>query len=350
LYFWGLVASPNPATRGMASGLDIRSRWPERFARFLARAEILIDDASEFHFAGLAIMLLSRTRLRTMYNLFVTADCDAWNGEPAVFDLSRCIREYTDEALKKYSAFAEADRKFLMSLPCLFAYESSCEKDARIGRLINIQQRGSKVRVSYQIYGETSPLSHATISQLAWDLGIGDWEMTRTHWALKNEDLHTALRQHSAEVPGQLLADITTQIFDVALSFPGEIRPYVESVAKELVSLLGFGRVFYDNFFKSQLAQPNLDILLQDIYRNRSKLIVAFLCKSYSEKEWCGLELRAVRDLIKAKKDKMVMYIRTDQGEVPGVFSTDGFIDANDHTPAEVAKFIVERLRVMLNR
>jgi hypothetical protein len=42
------------------------------------------------------------------------------------------------------------------------------------------------------------------------------------------------------------------------------------------------------------------------------------------------------------------MYVRTDQGEVPGVFSTDGFLDANNHTPAEVAQFIVERLQIML--
>jgi hypothetical protein len=283
-----------------------------------------------------------------MYNLFVTSDCDAWDGEPAVFDLSRCLREYTDSELKeKHGALTAADCEFLITLPCLFAYESQCEKAARIGRLVKIQQKDGRVRFTYEIGQDTPQLSPERINQLAWDLGIGDWEMNRTHWALKREDLHVALRQNSSPAPSRPVADITTQIFDVSLSFPGEVRPYVESVAKELVLLLGFGRVFYDNYFKAQLARPNLDTLLQDIYRKRSKLIVAFLCNAYSEKEWCGIELRAIRDLIKAKKDTMVMYVRTDGGEVPGVFSTDGFLDANHHTPAEVANFISERLQVM---
>lgn len=283
-----------------------------------------------------------------MYNLFVTSDCEAWNGEPVIFDLSRCLREYTDRDLKeKHGALTEADSQILMSFPCLFAYESMCEKDARVGHLLKVQQKDEKVRVTYEITKAIPPLSQERIRQLAWDLGIGDWEMNRTHWALKKEDLHAALRQGSAPLSHRLVADITTQVFDVALSFPGEVRPYVESVAGELVSLLGAGRVFYDNHFKAQLARPNLDTLLQDIYRKRSKLIVAFLCNAYSEKEWCGIELRAIRDLIKSKKDTMVMYVRTDRGEVPGVFSTDGFLDANSHTPTEVAHFIMERLRVV---
>lgn len=301
----------------------------------------------QFHTPRL-IATIAQARGHFMYNLFVTSDCDAWNGEPVVFDLSRCLREYTERDLKeKHGALAEANCQFLMSLPCVFAYESACEKEARIGRLLKVQQKDGKVRVTYEINNESPPLSQERISQLAWDLGVGDWEMNRTHWALKKEDLHAALQQHSSPLSYRPVADITTQIFDVSLSFPGEVRPYVESVAKELVALLGTGRVFYDNYFKAQLARPNLDTLLQDIYRKRSKLIVAFLCHAYSEKEWCGIELRAIRDLVKSKQDTMVMYVRTDRGEVPGVFSTDGFLDANSHTPAEVANFIRERLQVM---
>ncbi len=50
-------------------------------------------------------------------------------GNLRFLDLSRCLREYTDDELKeKHSAFTEVDCKFLMFLLCLFAYESSCEK------------------------------------------------------------------------------------------------------------------------------------------------------------------------------------------------------------------------------
>jgi hypothetical protein len=282
-----------------------------------------------------------------MYNLFVTADCEAWNGSPEIFDVSRCLRDFTDSEIKeKYSALTQSDIDFLVSLPCLFAYEDTCEKNARAGRLLKVQRKDGRLRVFYEISVGAAELSPTRIAELSWDLGIGDWEMNRTHWALKKEDLYAVL-QEGPTTTGSSPVDVSTQVFDVALSFPGEIRNYVESVARELVKLVGHGRVFYDNFFKAQLARPNLDTLLQDIYRNRSKLIVAFLCAAYSEKEWCGIELRAIRDLIKARKDTMVMYVRTDQGEVPGVFSTDGFIDAENHTPSEIAALIFERLRIM---
>jgi len=54
--------------------------------------------------------------------------------------------------------------------------------------------------------------------------------------------------------------------------------------------------------------------------------------------------LRAIRDLVKAKEDTKVMYVRTDDGPVEGILSTDGYIDANTHTPPIVAGLIIERL------
>jgi hypothetical protein len=142
-------------------------------------------------------------------------------------------------------------------------------------------------------------------------------------------------------------ADIVSAFFDVALSFPGEVRPYVREVAERLALVIGQRRVFYDDYYKAQLARPNLDTLLQDIYRNRSRLVVAFLCADYQAKEWCGIEFKAVRDILKKRDDSKVMYIRFDAGRVDGVFSVDGYLDANRHTPAQVAQLIIERVRLV---
>jgi len=96
--------------------------------------------------------------------------------------------------------------------------------------------------------------------------------------------------------------NIEKVVFRVALSFPGEHRDYINNVAIQLRDTLGNDSVFYDNFYQSELARPNLDILLQTIYHKNSDLIVVFLCEDYANKEWCGLEWRALRDLIKKKK------------------------------------------------
>jgi len=112
--------------------------------------------------------------------------------------------------------------------------------------------------------------------------------------------------------------------FKVAVSFPGEKRRYVSRVVDSLRSPLGKDSVFYDFDYQAQLARPNLDTLLQGIYRDQSDLIVVFLCAEYAEKQWCGLEWRAVREIIKSKQDERVMFIRFDDSPVDGVLSIDG--------------------------
>ncbi|MCW3059248.1 MAG: disease resistance protein [Capsulimonas sp.] len=131
--------------------------------------------------------------------------------------------------------------------------------------------------------------------------------------------------------------------FKVALSFPGEQRKYVEKVA--LILREQIGEVFYDNFFEAELARPNLDTLLQTIYRSNSDLVVVFLCEEYEQKEWCGLEWRAIRDLMKCRKSDSIMFMRFDDAVVSGVFSIDGYIDLRKRTTQQAAMLIIERLK-----
>jgi TIR domain len=142
------------------------------------------------------------------------------------------------------------------------------------------------------------------------------------------------------------LSDIS---FQVAMSFPGERRPYVAATVDKLREHLGPDAVFYDHDYQAQLARPNLDTQLQDIYRNRSSLVVVFLCEKYTEKQWCGLEWRAIRDMIKFKQDDQVMFVRFDDAAVDGVLSIDGYIDARCHSPNDLAGFVLTRLSELAN-
>jgi hypothetical protein len=143
---------------------------------------------------------------------------------------------------------------------------------------------------------------------------------------------------------------IDKQHFSVALSFPGEHRTYVAEVVSVLEKELGEDTVFYDHTYQSQLARPNLDNLLQDIYRNRADLIVVFLCTEYQTKPWCGLEWRAVRELMKDSSDNKVMFIRFDDNKVDGVFSIDGYLDARRNKPKAIAHLVLERFFAQVPR
>lgn len=138
--------------------------------------------------------------------------------------------------------------------------------------------------------------------------------------------------------------DIDTHEFDVALSFPGESRPYVQELVKELHLSLGKGKYFYDHTYQAHLARFGLGTLLEDIYGKRSKLVVVFLSEDYENKPWCGLEFRVIKELIFDKQPKKVMLVRLGSGKISGVVKTDGFIDADVTGPKTLSNYILERL------
>ena len=134
--------------------------------------------------------------------------------------------------------------------------------------------------------------------------------------------------------------------FLVALSYPGEFRSIVAQVASVLAGQLGMERVFYDKYYEAELARPNLDTYLQKIYHDESELLVIFIGADYEQKEWCGVEWRAIRDLLKQKQTSSIMYIRMDDGDVSGILSIDGFIDGVNRPAGEIAYLIFQRLQI----
>ena len=172
---------------------------------------------------------------------------------------------------------------------------------------------------------------------------ITEWQWCQPRDTEPNEVPVGTSDTKSAKPPGQPPAVASQKRFDVALSFPGEKRDFVAEVAEQLARTLGWERVFYDKFFEAELARPDLDTHLQTIYHDQSELIVVFLCKEYEQKDWCGLELRAIRDLIK-KRQAHIMPFRFDDTEISGFFTIDGYIDLRRRTPSETATLILNRL------
>src|SRR5262249_351595 len=97
--------------------------------------------------------------------------------------------------------------------------------------------------------------------------------------------------------------------FRVALSFAATDRAFVRGVADSLTAKLGRDQVFYDEYFQAELARPNLDTYLLNIYRLESELIVVFTSPDYARSEWGGLEWRAIRELIKTRDPADVMLV-----------------------------------------
>jgi hypothetical protein len=240
---------------------------------------------------------------RPLYNLFVSGLDKEWRGKPFQIDLTRCVREYTDPNLTtRYGDLDANSTAELKRAPCIFAYETGLQLPPKFGYIKKIVHRQAKVRIEYQLHRVEPFLTADDLGSMAFELDIGNYELYRTHWAVKEVNLPKELHARGITLPSSVrdvvnAVDISTHVFDVALSFPGEVRSLVEEVAQELERSLGPNAYFYDNNYVSQLAQPSLDTLLQRLY-SRAKLDVVFLSADYQRKDWCGVEFRIVKDII----------------------------------------------------
>jgi len=136
---------------------------------------------------------------------------------------------------------------------------------------------------------------------------------------------------------------IQTHQFLIALSFSGKYRDLIDQVADGLATRIGKSNVFYDFFYNPHLAQPDLDLILQKIYKNNSKLNVIFLSADYESKEWCGIEFRVIRELIKEKQTEKIMLLKIDDFDIKGLLSIDGYLDIRKMRPPEIIENIIER-------
>ena len=132
--------------------------------------------------------------------------------------------------------------------------------------------------------------------------------------------------------------------YEVALSFAGEQRPYVEVVAHTLQSR-GIS-VFYDEFETVRLWGTHLAEELQSVYEGRASLAVMFISADYVEKMWPRHERRAILSRAVEERGEYVLPVRFDGSEVPG-FSRDlVYLGAENHPPAELAAMIAEKLGI----
>lgn len=141
--------------------------------------------------------------------------------------------------------------------------------------------------------------------------------------------------------------------FEIALSFAGDNkRDLVRKVAVLLRDKVGEGRVFFDEWFESELAGPDAHIVLQNYYCRMTRLVVTCVCKRYNEKPWTQEEWRAIqvfeRDLRDAGTENVkrmrFLPLRFGDGEIDALFSTAIIPDVRERSPNEIAELILQRL------
>lgn len=130
--------------------------------------------------------------------------------------------------------------------------------------------------------------------------------------------------------------------FDVALSFAGEDRAYVDQVA-HLLRERGI-KLFYDRFEEADLWGKDLYTHLSSVYMDKAKFTVMFISKAYGSKLWTNHERRAAQARAFQESQEYILPARFDDTDIPGVLPTIGYISIGDKTPAELVSLISKKL------
>lgn len=130
--------------------------------------------------------------------------------------------------------------------------------------------------------------------------------------------------------------------YDVALSFAGEDRDYVNKTAKFLKK--EGVKVFYDLYEDVKLWGKDLYQHLDRVYREKAKYTIVFISESYKKKLWTNHELRSAQARAFIENQEYILPVRFDATEIAGILPTVGYLDLKKISPNLLAKKIVNKL------
>ena len=132
--------------------------------------------------------------------------------------------------------------------------------------------------------------------------------------------------------------------YEVALSFAGEEREYVEKVA-EYLNKNGV-KVFYDESQEEEAKMWGVDLTeyLYGIYAKKARYCVMFISKNYAEKVWTRHEKRSALERAIKEKLEYILPARFDDTEIQGLPSTFKYVDLRIKTPEQVGNLVLMKL------
>lgn len=267
-----------------------------------------------------------------MYNVIVAYDSTAWETDQ--------LMRMEAERFKEYSGGPEADQidlkkpatlKLLESVPTLLFYEKGAEgptKDiVRYGHVSGVHASGSKVVFRFI---EEGRFSHAVLDEFSRRLDIARFEETRTHWAVKEGGIPSAMKARLIPV------------YDVVFSFAGEDRAYVEKVSRYLRK--NGVRVFYDKDEQADLWGKDLAEHFDLVYGQSGRYCVMFISAAYVEKMWTRHERRTALARALKEHGEYILPARFDNTPVDGIRATVGYISLQNLAPTGLGKEILKKL------
>ena len=133
--------------------------------------------------------------------------------------------------------------------------------------------------------------------------------------------------------------------WDVALSFAGAQRDYVEQVARALKAQ-GV-RCFYDADEQIELWGKYLAEELPAIYGEQAAAVVVFVSAEYAARDWTRHERRAALARAVRERREYVLPARFDDTPLPGLLPDTVWVDLRTRSPQQFAAIIAAKLAAL---
>jgi hypothetical protein len=130
--------------------------------------------------------------------------------------------------------------------------------------------------------------------------------------------------------------------YDVALSYAGEDRVYVQQIAALLQQR--DVRVFYDEYAAAELWGSDLYTLIDDVYRRRARFAIAFVSRHYASKPWTRHERQSAQARALTEVGPYFLPVRLDDSELPGLRPTVHYVDARRTSIEQLVSMIQQKL------
>jgi hypothetical protein len=131
--------------------------------------------------------------------------------------------------------------------------------------------------------------------------------------------------------------------FDVALSYAGEDRKYVDDIADRL-RRRGV-KVFYDQYEQVTLWGKDLYEHLDYIYQRAARFCVLFASEHYARNVWTNHERKSAQARALRENEAYILPVRLDGTEIPGLRSTVVYVDAQSTTSEHLVSLILQKIQ-----
>ncbi len=209
-----------------------------------------------------------------MYHLLVSAS--GWESRD-LLSSDRIFESTEDSLVKVFKPNGVLNQSKISQFPALFVSEIGLDGSqlARVGFINKVEIRGKEMRLDYYFDSDIPPIPNTTIQKMSAELDINKYELSRTHWAIKDVNLFRVLLKN------QPFAKITPKVFEldefgvtdnnlisVMMPFANQFDEVYETL-KSVASNLRLKCLRADDIWEH-------DVIIQDVVSliNRSRIVI----------------------------------------------------------------------------